>query len=71
MDVMKEIGRRTQPVCPRCGTNPSCAVEAGKSINTCWCVHQKLPESLRDEKATACYCRRCLRELIKEETHGN
>lgn len=51
--------------CPDCGGPVQCAVEAGYSISSCWCMeyplidnHQALSETFDDDR---CLCKRCLK----------
>lgn len=44
--------------CPECGSDTYCAMEAGKSINTCWCL--TMEEKEYDVKHDKCLCKKCL-----------
>lgn len=67
VNPMTFIKSNTKPKCPRCGADPRCAIEDGKSISACWCLTYKLPEKLLDNDDDGCYCRNCIRELLDEE----
>lgn len=62
MQLMKELkGNMSTHDCPKCDGPAYCAMEDGKSLSACWCMHVPHTESINDDK---CMCRTC---LTKEE----
>jgi predicted Fe-S protein YdhL (DUF1289 family) len=65
MELMKKLsGQVTTHNCPECGSPTYCAMEAGKSASTCWCMtveRKGSPET--DASEQSCLCRKCLSEL--------
>ena len=49
--------------CPRCGSDNQCGI-AGDTA--CWCAVEVEPALALPQPGQACYCRRCLIELVKE-----
>lgn len=62
MKIMESLDQRAK--CPECGKWNKCAVEEGKSSNTCWCISE--PLLLKDYEENTCLCRSCLREKFSE-----
>ena len=59
--VMKEIVDRTSTHnCPKCGKGAYCAMEAGKSASTCWCMTVEKDKNVLIDNAELCYCKQCL-----------
>lgn len=59
METLKEQQRTHS--CPECDGPAYCAMEAGKSASTCWCmtvVREVKPESAN--MGDSCLCKRCL-----------
>lgn len=59
MEVLREIDTRAK--CPECGKWNKCAVEEGKSSNTCWCMQE--PAKMVSSEYSSCLCRTCFRKL--------
>lgn len=62
--------------CPLCHGNNECELEAGGSINDCWCITTTVAQELRDrvpaDKAgRACICRHCAESSSLGELHSN
>ncbi|MCL2918549.1 cysteine-rich CWC family protein [Shewanella litorisediminis] len=55
--------------CPLCQNNNDCAVQNGKSIDTCWCLGAPFPKQL-PEVMSSCLCQRCAERLAKVEKLG-
>lgn len=55
MRIMRDLKKSS---CPKCGVNNNCALEVGKSINSCWCFgFDPIPQ---DKEYDSCLCRSCL-----------
>lgn len=48
-------------VCPDCNTRTYCAMEAGKSSSTCWCMTEPIRESDPNTNFDRCLCKNCLK----------
>lgn len=60
MHIMEEIQFRTATHrCPSCGDPTYCAMEAGKSANTCWCMTVPKDDN-PDYYGETCLCKDCL-----------
>ncbi len=60
--IMKEIeGRKffKGSPCPSCGLDNKCAMDAGKSSNTCWCMSVEYTYN-PETNADSCLCKNCL-----------
>lgn len=62
--VKQEVDRKGARICPHCGAEFTCDLEAGKE--TCWCfeVTRLNRESLRP--SMGCLCPKCLEMLADE-----
>lgn len=64
MALMKELSGNSKHVthdCPNCNNPTYCAMEAGKSSSTCWCMSVKREETPEALNLTdKCLCRSCL-----------
>lgn len=61
MDLLEDLQSQVAThTCPECQKPTYCAMEAGKSANTCWCmaVQVNRPMSMCD----GCLCRDCLED---------
>jgi len=59
MQILKTLTEeRNSKPCPKCGALNNCAMDAGHSINNCWCISYPLIEF--DFNSTTCLCRTCL-----------
>lgn len=60
MRLLEELKwRGATHACPKCQEPAYCAMEAGKSSNTCWCM--EVPKDFNpDTDATDCLCKDCL-----------
>lgn len=62
MALMQELkGQTSTHACPSCEGPAYCAMEAGKSASTCWCM--TVTREIRPETADVgdrCMCRKCL-----------
>lgn len=68
MNAVKAEGERlgilieqleTRSKCPECGKWNKCAIEAGKSSSTCWCMQE--PAKMISKQSSSCLCRTCYR----------
>lgn len=69
MEIMKQLKGQVQThECPGCGKGAYCAMEAGKSASTCWCmtVTDKPIKPETADQGYLCYCRSCLIEENKK-----
>jgi len=66
MKIMKQLQEQNpKSYCPECGIPNKCAMEAGKSASTCWCMTLDVsvnPNSQYD----VCLCKRCLTKEVVE-----
>jgi uncharacterized protein len=63
MRLLEELKHRgSTHVCPGCGKPAYCAMEAGKSANTCWCMTIAKDYAV-DRDLDRCYCKDCLTKL--------
>ncbi|QGQ98080.1 hypothetical protein EHS13_25930 [Paenibacillus psychroresistens] len=51
--------------CPICNKDSQCGVEAGQTIEACWCSKAVFPQEIFDQipldlKGKACICKACL-----------
>lgn len=73
MAIMQQLKGQTRTHdCPSCSGPAYCAMEAGKSANTCWCM--TLPRDHKPESSdmgSQCLCRSCLtKQKEKGENNG-
>ncbi len=63
MDLMRKLeGQSSTHSCPSCGAASYCAMEAGKSANTCWCMTVEVTDPKKmNMDSERCMCRTCLR----------
>lgn len=60
MQLMKQlIGQVSTHECPECEGPAYCAMEAGKSASTCWCMTVEKPY-VPETSFERCMCRKCL-----------
>ena len=57
MSILESLNKQSK--CPECGLSNKCAIEAGKSASTCWCM-EELPKNYSVNE-NSCYCRACHR----------
>jgi hypothetical protein len=60
MQTKPEIPRMS---CPRCGNETQCGIGADQP---CWCATELAPALPVPKAMDACYCRRCLTEVVAE-----
>ncbi len=66
MKLLEELKNRTSThACPSCGEPVYCAMEDGKSANTCWCMNLTRTEKI-DCDAEYCKCKSCLKREDSE-----
>jgi hypothetical protein len=62
MALMEQLrGQISTHSCPNCSGPTYCAMEAGKSASTCWCMtvtRESKPEL--GDQGDSCLCRKCL-----------
>lgn len=56
-DHTKLLNKLKQSSCPECGAPNKCAMEQGKSIQSCWCFGVDIKREVED---TVCMCKTCL-----------
>jgi hypothetical protein len=62
--MTKELRSPDQTVCPICGSANECAIAAGRSAESCWCMTAEIsPDVLatipEEAQGKVCICRRC------------
>lgn len=66
---MTEASMTATNQCPRCAAAFTCGMQAGESA--CWCAAFPsafaIPAAGAVDPAAACYCPRCLAELIEQK----
>lgn len=62
MAIMKQLKGQTRTHdCPKCSGPAYCAMEAGKSANTCWCMSVTTETNPAGaDMGESCLCRTCL-----------
>ncbi|GIU50021.1 MULTISPECIES: cysteine-rich CWC family protein [Shewanella] len=65
---LKEVSESL--ICPICFKQNQCAVTAGLSIESCWCLTQSAekkvdPKLLSDLSGKACVCQDCYKKLTQ------
>jgi hypothetical protein len=50
--------------CPLCGGDNECAVAAGRSVETCWCMNASIDSGVlgsipKEAQGRVCICARC------------
>ena len=65
MKLLEELQYRTcTHACPSCGKPSYCAMEAGKSINACWCIGVEVqwgqPSPPSEVMGDSCLCKECI-----------
>lgn len=69
MDVMQQLNeQKSTHACPSCSAPTYCAITAGKSASSCWCMSldHVTTKALSEYEAEACMCRSCLRKIIAD-----
>lgn len=60
-DVLKKVRDNISTHdCPGCGGPAICAIEAGKSASTCWCMTINTPNAIKLDNDDKCLCKHCL-----------
>jgi len=65
MQLMEQLkGQISTHDCPSCGGPAYCAIDAGKSASTCWCMDK--PKTYNPDIASGdkCLCRQCLTKSL-------
>jgi len=66
MELMRQIsGQASTHTCPKCKGPSYCAIEAGKSASTCWCMTLALAKDETVSEEDICLCRSCVRSLFE------
>lgn len=61
-------GQQSTHRCPGCQGPAYCAMEDGKSINTCWCFTEEVPDNDGMIPGDAqCLCRPCLLNRVEDD----
>lgn len=65
MELMRKLsGQNRTHNCPGCEGPAYCAMEAGKSSSTCWCMGVEVKTTPEvDDGEQKCYCRSCLAKM--------
>jgi len=63
MELMKKLQEQNpKSYCPSCGSPNKCAMELGKSANTCWCMTEEGKTEGELFDYDICLCHNCLKE---------
>ena len=62
--MTKELDFNDATRCPLCGSANECAIAAGKSAETCWCMTATIAPSVlasipEEARGKVCVCQRC------------
>lgn len=67
MEVMQQLsGQKATHACPGCSAPTYCAITAGKSASSCWCMSldHVTTKALSEYESDLCMCRTCLKQAL-------